>query len=159
MQAARGWSDAGEARSDERFIRWMNRVTRPEDRVVACPPLHPIDRFDTFFVSMNTFDVAGFDTERTLARLPRLRGYTRAARYREELEVHPPAMVVVWGDRRMVPLPSRQFGVLTEYLGRNGYVDVRLGTVVLALRPDCYERARRDGLLKSSSGLSVAPGG
>ena len=45
-------------------------MTQAGDRVVASPPLHPIDRFDSFFITFNTLDQRGYDSERILGQLP-----------------------------------------------------------------------------------------
>src|SRR4029077_6376477 len=105
-RTAQGWSVAGDARRQERLIRWMNTVTHPEDRVVASPPLHPIYRRDAFFVWFNNFDPRGLDAEHVLAHLPAFQGHVTAARFREELEVHRPALIVLSGDWRIVNYTS-----------------------------------------------------
>jgi hypothetical protein len=159
VRTVRSWSDGGTAQADHRLIRWMNRVTRPQDRVVASPPLHPIDRYDSFFIWFNTLDRRGFDSERILAQLPMYRGYVTAGRFREELEDHPPALVVLSGDWRIVPYTSGQREALTDFLRRQGYLAVRVGNAWFALRPDRFEQARRDGLLELAAGPGAAPPG
>jgi hypothetical protein len=151
FRAAQRWSDLGDVHTQERLIRWMNRVTRPEDRVVASPPFHPIDRYDTFFVWFNTLDWRGFDAERILAQLPLYQEHVAAGRFRAELEAHPPALVVLSRDWRVVPYTSGQGEALSEFLPRHGYVKVKVGTVWFALRPDRFEQARREGLLEVAS--------
>ncbi len=158
-EAARRWSDIDRARTDQRLIRWMNRVTRPEDRVVASPPLHPIDRYDSFFLWFNTLDPGGFDAEQILSRLPSYRRDASPGRFVEELEEHPPALVVLSGDWRIVPYTSGQREVLTDFLRRHAYMAVQVGTVRFALRPDRFEQARDDGLLEPVLGPSAAPPG
>jgi len=91
--------------------------------------------------------VNGFDSGRILARLPRFRRYLSDVRLHEELEAHPPALVVVAGDWRIIPCPSEQRETLNEFLRRKGYLAVRVGTIWFAVRPDRCERARRDGFL------------
>jgi hypothetical protein len=156
---ARIWSNVDVARADQRLIRWMNRVTRPLDRVVASPPLHPIDRYDTFFLWFNTLDPGGFDAERILARLPRFRDYVAPGRFDQELEEHPPALVVLSGDWRIVPYPPEQRQALAAFLRRNGYGSVRVRGAWFALRPDRLEQARRDGLLETIGGRPSVPAG
>jgi hypothetical protein len=147
LQAARNWSEIGATRADQRLIRWMNRVTRAEDRVVASPPLHPIDRRDSFFLWFNTLAPGGFDAEQIVARLPMYRRYVREGQFLRELEAHPPALVVVSGDWRIVPYTEGQRQALAGFLRARGYAAVRVGEAWFALRPDRYERASREGLL------------
>ncbi|GAC1473957.1 MAG: hypothetical protein NVSMB9_23470 [Isosphaeraceae bacterium] len=147
VEAAREWSRVDEAAAQRGLVRWMNRVTRPEDRVVALLPSHPIDRHDTFFVWFNTADPSGFDTERVLARLPTYRGYVSPERYRSELEAHPPALVVLSGDRRFVPPAVGQQEALELFLHARGYRVLRRGTTLFALRADRFEQATRAGLV------------
>jgi hypothetical protein len=158
-EAARRWSAIGEAQTYQRLIRWMNRVTRPEDRVVASPPLHPIDRYDSCFLWFNTLDSRGFDAEQILAQLPSYRRFATSGRYLEELEEHPPALVVLSGDWRIVPYPSGQREVLTDFLRRHAYMAVQVGDVRFALRPDRFEQARDHGLLEPALGPLAAPPG
>ena len=148
VQIARFWAAAGLARSEDDLIRWMNKVTRPEDRVVGSPPYHPIRRYDTFFLSFNTTDPKGFDSERIFARLPGLRPFVSEEHYRNELEAHPPALVVLKSPAFEVAYPALQKAVLEDYLSRRGYRTVRVGVVWFALRPDRYEDARRNGSLQ-----------
>jgi len=152
FRTAQRWSHVGEAKTYQLLIRWMNSVTRPEDRVVASPPLHPIDRYDTFFLWFNTFDAHGFDSERILAQLPAYQQRVTTARFREELEDHPPALVVLSGDWRIVPYTSGQREALTDFVRRHGYLAVHVGIAWFALRPDRFEQARRDGLLDVAVG-------
>jgi hypothetical protein len=140
------------AQSDQTLIRWMNRVTRPEDRVVGSPPLHPIDRFDTFFLSFNTFDIHGFDAQRILAQLPSFRQRITPARFRDELEENPPALVVLSGDWRIVPYPPGQREALGAFLRTRGYQAVERGPARFALRPDRFEQAKREGLVEVDAG-------
>ena len=142
VRTAQDWSQLGEARAQGRLIRWMNQVAGPEDRVVASPPLHPVDRLDTFFVWFNTSDPGGFDSERILSRLPSYREDVAPGRFLQELEAHPPALVVVSGDWRMVPYTAGQHAALAEFLPRRGYRMIRAGPAQFAVRPDRLERAR-----------------
>ena len=159
FQTARRWSEVNDARTHQRLLRWMNRVTRPEDRVVASPPLHPIDRYDSFFLWFNTLDRNGFDGERILARLPMYRDYVIPGRFREELDDHPPALVVLAGDwRRFVPYTPGQREALADLFRRHGYLSVQVGSAWFALRPDRFEQARRAGLLEAAPGPLAAPG-
>ena len=70
------------------------------------------------------------------------------AHYREELEAHPPAVVAIASPRFKIVHPEGQKTVLNDFMIRHGYQYVRLRGVWFALRPDCYERARRNGLLE-----------
>jgi hypothetical protein len=157
LRTAEGWSRAGEARTQELLIRWINRVTHREDRVVASPPFHPIYRHDTFFVWFTTFDIAGFDTERILANLPSYRECVTRARFRHELEEYPPALVVLTGDWRFVPYTQGQREALVEFLRLRGYIAVQLGPAWFALRPDRFEQARRGGLLELTRDSALIP--
>ena len=141
--AARDWSAMGEARSQGRLIRWMDEVASPEDRVVGSLPLHPVDRLDTFFVWFNTADPGGFDSERILSRLPTYRENVAPGRPLEELEAHPPALVVLSGDWRMVPYTAGQEAALARFLPRRGYRIIQVGPARFAVRPDRLEKARR----------------
>ena len=158
-RAARTWSHFGEARTHNRLIRWMNRVTRREDRVVASHPLHPVDRYDGFFVSFNNYDPRGFDTESILAQMPMFQEHVTAGRFGKELEDHPPALVVLSGDWRMVPYTSGQRIALSDFLRRHGYRSVQVQNARFALRPDRLEQARRAGLLDVGVEPLVAPPG
>jgi hypothetical protein len=158
FQAARRWSEVDDAQTHQRLLRWMNRVTRPEDRVVASPPLHPIDRHDAFFLWFNTLDRRGFDGERILARLPLYRDHVNPGRFREELDDHPPALVVLAGDwRRFVPYTRGQREALADFFRRQGYLTVHVGSAWFALRPDRFEQAHRAGLLEAAPGPLAAP--
>jgi hypothetical protein len=152
FQAAKEWRQIDVVKTDQKMINWMKMVTRPDDRIVGSSPLHPIERFDSFFVWFNTFDEGGFDAERVLAQLPIYRHDVTAGRFREELEVHPPALVVLSGDWRIVPYTSGQRKALGSFLKRRNYQTVHVGSNRFALRPDRYEEARRDGFLKGKAG-------
>jgi hypothetical protein len=156
-QTAVGWSRAADAQTQQLLIRWMNRVTDPEDRVVASPPFHPIYRHDSFFVWFTTFDTLGFDTERILAKLPGFQAYVTAARFRHELEEHPPALVVLSADWRFVPYTRGEREALVAFLRQRGYHAVQLGPAWFALRPDRFEQARREGLLELARDSYVIP--
>ncbi len=145
---ARFWARAGIGRSENDLIRWMNRVARPEDRVVGSPPYHPIDRLDTFFLSFNTSDRKGFDSERIFAELPGLRPFVTEAHYQAELEAHPPAFVVLQSPVFEVTHPATQKAVLEGFTRQRGYRIARIGVVWFAIRPDRYENARRAGDLE-----------
>jgi hypothetical protein len=146
------WIETGTAMSDQKTIRWMNRVSRRDDRVVGSPPTHPIDRFDSFFLWFNTFAPGGFDAERILAQLPAFKRHVIAGRFREELEANPPALVVLSGDWRIVPYTAGQREALSAFLRERGYLAVHFGTTWFGLRPDRFEQAQRDGLLELSAG-------
>jgi hypothetical protein len=159
IRAARQWADAGDAKMQQLLVRRMNSLTRPEDRVVASPPLHPIDRRDSFFIWFNNFDPRGLDTERVLARLPAFQGYVAAGRFRQELEDQPPALVVLSGDWRIVPYTPGQQEALNDFLDRYGYQTVAVERARFALRPDRFEDARRHRLLYGDLGRLAAPPG
>ncbi|SIO16482.1 hypothetical protein SAMN05444166_2782 [Singulisphaera sp. GP187] len=142
VQSALDWSHQDEARLQEERIRWMNQVAAPEDRVIGSPPLHPIDRLDTFFVWFNTSDPGGFDSERILSRLPTYRENVAPGRFLQELEAHPPAVVAIAGDWRMVSYTAGQVAALSQFLPRRGYRTIQVGPAVFAVRPDRLEQAR-----------------
>jgi hypothetical protein len=148
-KTVKGWTDIAIAQKDQAIIKWMNRVTRPRDRVVASPPLHPIDRFDSFFIWFNTLDRSGFDSERILEHLPIYHKFVTPERFRAELEDHPPALVVVSGDWRIVPYTGGQRKAVSEFVRRAGYIGVTVGNARFALRPDRFQAAQRDGLVKA----------
>jgi hypothetical protein len=147
LRTAERWSDLAIAQKDQALFKWMNLVTRPGDRVVASSPLHPIDRFDSFFIWFNTLDRRGFDSERILGQMPSYRNSITSERFREELEKHPPALVVLSGDWRIVPYTGGQREALAEVMRRGGYMAVTVGNAWFALRPDRFQVAERDGLL------------
>lgn len=143
IQAAWGWVELGEARDQKKVIQWMERVTTGDDRVVASPPVHPIDRFDSFWVWFSTADPAGFDTERILARLPTYREMVSRTQFDAELERHPPALVLLSGSWRMVGYPEGQQRALEQFLPRRGYQVVTIGPLRFAVRPDRLDRANQ----------------
>ncbi|MDR3635026.1 MAG: hypothetical protein P4L84_14575 [Isosphaeraceae bacterium] len=147
-QIARFWGATNVATAENELIRWMNHIARPEDRIVGSPPYHPIDRFDTFFLSFNTSDPKGYDSERIFAELPGLRPFVTPERYRAELDAHPPSVVVLKSPVFEVTHPATQRAVLEDYMLRHGYRRARVGVVWFALRPDRFEYAMRNGLLK-----------
>jgi hypothetical protein len=144
---AQSWRAADESEPQRRLIRWMDRVTLPEDHVAAASPLHPIDRPDVFSLWFNTFDPSGFDAEQVMRRIPSLHEIAEPARYREELRQNPPALVVISGDWRPTPRAPGQQAALTEFFREHPYRAVRLANTWFALRPDRYERARMAGWL------------
>ena len=149
FKMARRWSDLAIAQKDQAIVKWMNRVTRPGDRVVASPPLHPIDRFDSFFIWFNTLDHRGYDSERILGQLPIYQKSVTSERFRRELADHPPALVVLSGDWRIVPYTKGQQAALSECVRRAGYIAVTVGSASFALRTDRFQAAQRDGLLEA----------
>lgn len=134
------WSFDQGLPTQEAVIRWMDRVSRPEDRVIALPPCHPIDRRDTFFVWLNTYDPNGHDTEWVLGRLPQLRETVSEARYRAELAAHPPALVVLGGEYLPVLYPPRQWAIVGAFLRDQDYRVVRVRDVEIAVRPSHLPR-------------------
>jgi hypothetical protein len=159
FRAGRRWFEVGDAGRQQRLIRWMNRVSRPQDRVVAAPPLHPIYRRDSFFLFFNNFDPRGSDAASILAHLPPFEGHVTAGRFREELEDQPPALVVLSGDWRIIPYTRGQQDALIDFLRRYGYQDVAVDHARFALRPDRCEDARRHGLMEAVDGQLTAPPG
>ncbi len=125
-------------------IRWMNRVARPEDYIVAEPFIHPVVRRDCFFAWWST----GYNIREVLDAMPSLRASMSEARYRAELEAHPPAFVSLPSPNNpYVQYPEQLSAVLSAFLLERGYVAVRHGIVRVAVRPDIVKDARRGGLL------------
>ena len=135
FQVAQAWSNFNEAQSQAELFRWMDQVVGPEDWVVAAPPLHPINRRDTFFIWFNTADPGGFDSEQILARLPTYRPKVAPGRFLEELEAHPPALILLSAGSRSVPYTKGQLDALNKFLPRRGYRMVQVGEAWVALRP------------------------
>ncbi len=147
-QIARFWATAGTARTENKLIAWMNTISTPDDRVVGSPPYHPIRRLDTFFLSFNTTDPGGFDSERIFGELPALRPFVSADHYRSELDSHPPALIVLKSPFFEVKYPATQKRALDDYVLRRGYRTVRVAGVWFALRPDRFEFAKSHGMLE-----------
>ncbi|MCX5795736.1 MAG: hypothetical protein NTY77_09605 [Elusimicrobia bacterium] len=137
------WMDSRESRDDGAIRRTINEVTDPDDYIVAMPPFHPIDRRDTFFAWFDTFDPAGHETEEILQGLPLVRGLVSEQRYRDELQAHPPALVVLWSDSAGRKYPRRQQALLEQFLQERRYVVFEIGDVPVAVRPDRFERLAR----------------
>jgi hypothetical protein len=134
--SAHNWVQSHQLKNEEGFLRTLNEITNPEDYIVTVPPLHPIDRRDTFYLFFNTYDPAGHETEETLDEIPLLRHHVSEQRYREELKAHPPVLVILWPDS----YPRRQKAVLGQFLQENGYVKAMLEAVPVAVRPDRLDR-------------------
>jgi hypothetical protein len=133
------WMTPHKSQDEGNFLRVVNEITNPEDYIVAPPPLHPIYRRDTFYVWFNTYDPAGYETEEIMEGIPLLHDFASERYYREELEVHPPALVVLWS----ITCPQRQKAVLEKFLQERGYVSLAIGNVPVAVRPDSLERFMR----------------
>ena len=129
-----------ESRNHEFFLRALNKVTNPEDRVVATPPLHPIFRRDTFYVWFNTFDPAGYETEKIMEAIPLVSGRVSDQQYRLELMAHPPALVVLWPGM----YPQRQEAALGAFLREGKYIISAIRDVPVAVRPDRLEQFLRN---------------
>ena len=143
IEVAWNWAKVDEAHDQERLTRWIDQVAGPDDRVVVSPPLHPINRRDTFFLWFNTADPSGFDSERILTRLPSYRDDVTGEHYRAELEAHPPALVLLGGSWRMVAYPAGQQRALAAFLPGRGYRTITRGPLQFAVRPDRLEPARQ----------------
>jgi hypothetical protein len=144
-RTARDWQRAALAGAEERLIRWMDQVAAPSDRVVGSPPFHPINRRDTFFLSLNTSDPKGFDSEHIFATLPALAPLVTPTRYRAELEAHPPAVIVLKSPVFDVTRPTVQRTVLEAYAREHGYHVVQARVATVAVRPDRAAYAARNG--------------
>jgi hypothetical protein len=128
------WMNSHASRDQGNFLRALNEVTDPEDWIVTMPPLHPIFRHDTFYVWCNTLDPAGYVTEKILEEIPLLRDCVSERHYREELEAHPPVLIVLWYDT----YPQHQKAVLDGFIQERGYVHSVIGNVPVAIRPDRF---------------------
>ena len=133
---AHTWFQSHELQNHEDFLRTINKIANPEDYIISMPPLHPVDRRDTFYVCFNTLDPAGHDTEEILGQIPLLCDFVSDEYYREELRAHPPALVVFWSDQ----YPRRQIAVINEFLQERGYISSAIENVTVAVRPDRSER-------------------
>lgn len=140
MASAYAWAVAGTARDEVALMRFMERVVGPDDRIVATPTVHPIDRRDTFYVWFNTLDPGGYDTERILEENPTRSGLVSDERYREELAAHPPALVVLKSATGWVLYPRRQVEVLDAFVIERDYRVLAFRGVQFAVRPDRCER-------------------
>jgi len=129
--------NARPAQDQGSLLRALNKITEPGDWIVTVPALHPIFRRDTFYVWFNTFDPAGYDTEKIMEAMPLVRDLVSDQHYREELQAHPPVLAVLWNDAYY---PRRQKNVLDEFLQERGYVLSMVGNVTVAIRPDRFFR-------------------
>src|ERR1700677_137513 len=114
--AAFSWANLHESEAEENVIRLMNGITEPGDRVVGLLPLHPIYRRDTFYDFFNTYDPAGHHTADILDGIPQLHDLVSEKHYHEELEAHPPAIIVLLNFA-----PPRQLAVLSQFIKERGY--------------------------------------
>ncbi len=137
--------NGGDAASQGDTIRWMNWVTRPGDHVLASLPLHPIERFDTFYLWFNVSTLNGFDAASVLESIPQFREVVTQARAREELEANPPALVCL-PSFNGTSYSAAQKAALAEFLRERDYQPVPGKAIVL--RPDRMDRADRLGLIK-----------
>jgi hypothetical protein len=146
------WERASQARGQCASIRALKVLAGPDDRVVALPPAHPIDRRDVFFVWFNTSDPNGYDSGRILEDLGPYRPLVSPEHDRDALRAHPPAFVILDAGPFAAPYPAGQWRALLDFLPRHDYRVVRLGALRLALRPDRYERLRGEGLFADAPG-------
>ena len=146
------WDRYRQARGDCVAIRALNVLAGPEDRVVAPPPVHPIGRRDVFFLWFNTSDPNGYDSEKILDGLAPYRALVSPERNRSALEAFPPAFVVLDAGPFAAPYPANQWRAVLEFLPRHDYRVVRMGALLLALRPDRYERLRGRGMFEDAPG-------
>lgn len=142
-RTAQDWAERDQGAGQARLMRWIDRVAGPDDRVVASPPLHPVDRLDAFFVWFNTADPNGFDSEKILARLPAYRERVTPGAFLRELEAHPPAVVALSGDWQLVPYTAGQSAALAGFFPRHGYRIITVGPAQFAIRPDRLAAALR----------------
>ena len=130
----------------------MNVLAGHEDRVVAPPPDHPINRHDAFFLWFNTSDPSGYDSEQILDRLGPYRDVVSVERNRQALSAHPPAFVVLDAGPVAAPYPSGQWTALEEFLVARQYRAIRMRGLRLALRPDRYAALRNQHLFEDDDG-------
>jgi hypothetical protein len=121
------------------MIGVLRQYSRPGDHVVAAAPFHPIDRADVFYLSMCFFDPQA-DADLFLDASPTLRGRVSPRGYREELEAHPPAFVVIAAEGWPRFYSARQIEVMGVFLRERSYRLRRIGLLRVAIRPD------RDGV-------------
>lgn len=147
------WERYRPVRGECASIHALNVLAAPEDRVVAVPPAHPIDRRDVFFLWFNTSDPAGYDSGRILEDLgPPYRPLVSPGANRDALASHPPAFVILDSGPFAAPYPEGQWQALIEFLPRHDYRVVRLGGLRLALRPDRFEKYRGTGIFEDAAG-------
>jgi hypothetical protein len=99
------------------FYNTMLRLSPGEQPIVAFPPLHPVVRRDVFYGWSRTTDPGGAGTEVVMGKLD-VPGYSERferAHYQQELDAHPPALVVVPLDTESAYEPG-QWSVLREYV-------------------------------------------
>jgi hypothetical protein len=125
------WRRDETASVERRMLRELNRITLPSDRVVCAPPLHPVTRYDVFYVSCNSYDVQGRDTEFLLARQGAFGAMVKAEGYRSELNRCPPAIVILDGL-----YPTCQKKVLHQFVQEAHYETENLCGHRVAVRPD-----------------------
>jgi len=139
LAEARVWARDGSAGYERLMIGFMRKVALPGDRVVAAPPHHPIDRRDVFYLALSTLNPRG-DADAILGASPEIRGRVSADRYREELEAHPPAFVVLGFEGERPPYSARQIGALGPFLRERSYRLRVVAGLRLAIRPDRVAR-------------------
>jgi hypothetical protein len=140
IQTGTMWRADKTAAIERDILRQLNRITSPDDRVACAPPLHPITRFDAFYVSCNSYDAQRRDTEFLLERQRALAELVTDERYYSELNDYPPAIVVLDGL-----YPARQRRVLHRFVADSGYVTEYVCGRKVLVRPD------RAGQLESRS--------
>jgi hypothetical protein len=133
-------------------LRVLNVLAEPEDRVVAPPSDHPIERHDTFFLWFNTSDPSGYDSERILDGLGPYRDRVSVEQNEQALETHPPAFVVLDAGPVAAPYPKGQWKALEGFLLARRYRVVRMRGLRLALRPDRYQALRGRRLFEDDTG-------
>jgi hypothetical protein len=133
--------DAGAARRAD-GMRWMLKLTNPEDRVVAPPAYHPLFRRDVFYVWWNIPLPNGNGVEALAASLPAIRDRFEASAYKSELAANPPALVVMQTPDLPTFYPDVQGAEVLAFLEAHGYQLVERNGLVLALRPDVSARTR-----------------
>lgn len=148
LPSRRIWFGGGIGPSQRAELRLLGKIAEPDDRVVAAPPYHPIDRRDAFFVWFSTTDPKGFDSERIMRALPALRPLVTASRFQQELAAHPPALAVLEADGLEPEYTNGQWRALRRFVKERNYRIVKTERMLLAVRPDRVRAV--EALLESS---------
>jgi hypothetical protein len=122
--------------SDHRLmIGLLRQFSRPGDHVIAAAPFHPIDRADVFYFSMYFFNLRA-EANLLMDASPALRGRVSSRGYREELEAHPPAFVLIAAEGWPGFYTARQIEVMDRFLRERSYRVRKVGPLRIAIRPD-----------------------
>jgi uncharacterized membrane protein YjjB (DUF3815 family) len=142
------WSRDNAAGYERMVIGFLNKLALPGDYVVATSPHHPVYRRDAFYLAMSFLD-HGYDADRVLDDLPALRDRVTPQRYLHELEVHSPAFIHLQNGDEPMPYSNRQNEVIKAYVREHGYRTAQVAGILLAVRPDRFDRFLRLSALSS----------